>query len=146
MSDLKRLLMVAAGTCSVVLGVIGIFMPVLPTTPFLLLAAALYARSSPRFYRWLMNQKHLGPYLRNYREGRGIPLRTKAVTLGMLWLTIGSTAAFAVEGWIVRLLLAAVAIGVTAHIARVPTLRRQGFERGTSAEPTGPDTVKEDRV
>ena len=120
---MRRLLLVAAGTCSVVLGVIGIFVPVLPTTPFLLLAAALYARSSERFYRWLLGQRYLGAYIRNYREGRGIPARTKAVTLGMLWLTIGSTAAFAVEGWIIRLLLAAVAIGVTAHIVRVPTLR-----------------------
>lgn len=123
MGKVRRLLLVAAGTCSVALGVIGIFVPVLPTTPFLLLAAALYAQSSERFYRWLLGQRYLGAYIRNYREGRGIPLRTKVVTLGMLWLTIGSTAAFVVEGWLLRLLLVAVAIGVTIHIARAPTLR-----------------------
>ena len=123
MSDLKRLLLVTAGTCAVVLGVIGIFVSVLPTTPFLLLAAALYAKSSERFYRWLMGQRHLGAYIRNYRERRGIPLRSKIVTLALLWASISASALLAVESLAVRLLLFLIAAGVTLHIVRFPTLR-----------------------
>ena len=67
------------------------FVPVLPTTPFLLLAAICYARSSERFYHWLLNNRWFGEYLKNYREGRGIPLREKTLTVLALWLTIGFT-------------------------------------------------------
>jgi len=123
MSDLKRLLLVIGGTLSVALGVVGIFVPVLPTTPFLLLAAALYGKSSTRFYHWLLGQRHLGAYIRNYREGRGIPLRTKIVTLTLLWLTIGGSAILVIESAVWRAVLAAIAVGVTCHIARITTHR-----------------------
>jgi len=70
------------------LGIIGIFLPILPTTPFLLLAAACYARSSKRFYDWLIGNKWLGTYIRNYMEGKGIPLKVKVFTTSLLWITI----------------------------------------------------------
>ena len=69
-----RFLLIIAGTIFLVFGIIGIFLPILPTTPFLLLAAACYARSSKRFYNWLMNNKWFGNYIKNYNEGRGVPL------------------------------------------------------------------------
>lgn len=111
------------GTLSVALGVVGIVVPVLPTTPFLLLAAALYARGSDRFYRRLLSQRHLGGYIRSYREGRGIPLRTKVVTLALLWASIGASAILVVESTTWRVVLAAVAAGVTYHIVRIRTRR-----------------------
>ena len=75
------------GFLSLILGVIGIFLPVLPTTPFLLLSAALFFRSSPRAYDWLLTHKYLGPYIRSFREDRMIPLRAKIVSISLLWLT-----------------------------------------------------------
>jgi hypothetical protein len=116
-------LLVAAGTLLVGLGIVGIFVPVLPATPFLLLAAVCYARSSQRLYNWLLTNRWCGAYIRNYREGKGISLKLKAVTLSLLWLTIGASAILAVELWWVRLILLAIAIGVTTHIMRLRTLR-----------------------
>jgi uncharacterized protein len=124
LAPLQHFLWVAAGTLFVVLGVLGIFLPLLPTTPFLLLAAYCYARSSPRMLHWLLTNRWFGAYIRNYREGRGIPLREKIIALTTLWLTIGYTALYAVPIWWVRLLLLVIALGVTTHLLRVKTLRR----------------------
>ncbi|MBN2201407.1 YbaN family protein [bacterium] len=118
-----RMLLVAAGTACVGLGFIGMFLPVLPTTPFLLLAAACYARSSQRFYRWLMTNRWFGAILRNYREGRGLPLKQKITTLLLLWLTIGATAVFAVTSFWIRFFLLIVAVGVTIHLLKIKTFR-----------------------
>jgi len=124
MLDLRRKLLIVAGSLCVALGIIGIFLPVLPTTPFLLLAAACYARSSQRFYRWLLNQKHLGEYIRNYREGRGISLRAKILTVAVLWASIGYSALAAVDSVVVRIILLVTAIGVTIHVVTMPTFRQ----------------------
>ena len=78
-----------AGSLSLALGVAGIFVPLLPTTPFLLLSAALYMRSSPRLYDWLLRQPCLGAYIRDFRENRAIPLRAKVVSVVLVWLSIG---------------------------------------------------------
>ncbi|MCJ7576481.1 MAG: YbaN family protein [Dehalococcoidia bacterium] len=115
----KRRLLIGAGTLSTGLGIIGVFVPVLPTTPFLLLAAACYMRSSERFYQWLIDNRILGAYVRNYIEGRGMPIKIKISTILLLWLTIGVTIAFAVENIVVRIVLICIAIGVTAHVALI---------------------------
>ena len=99
------------------ISIIGIFLPILPTTPFLLLAAALYAKSSKRFYGWLINNRILGRYIKNYREGKGIPLKVKIIAISILWITIGYSAIFAIDILWVRILLVIIAIGVTVHIA-----------------------------
>jgi uncharacterized membrane protein YbaN (DUF454 family) len=117
MSDrLKRRLLITTGTICVVIGIIGIFVPILPTTPFLLLAAACYLRSSQRFHSWLMNNRLLGAYIRNYTEGRGIPIKVKLLTIALLWLTIGISIGVAAPNLIVKIILAIIAIGVTLHI------------------------------
>jgi uncharacterized membrane protein YbaN (DUF454 family) len=126
----KRRLLIGAGTLSTGLGVIGIFVPILPTTPFLLLAAACYMRSSEQFYRWLVNNRVFGAYIRNYIEGRGMPVRIKIFTILLLWLTIGLTIVFGIQNIVVRIVLICVAIGVTVHIAlirkrRVESIRKQ---------------------
>ncbi|HEY5901313.1 MAG TPA: YbaN family protein [Anaerolineales bacterium] len=121
MHPLLRFALITVGTISVALGVVGVFVPILPTTPFLLLAAACYARSSDRFLHWLLHNRLFGAYIRNYREGRGMPRSTRILTIAALWLTLGLSAAFAVSLWWVRGLLAVVGIGVTLHLLRMRT-------------------------
>lgn len=123
MKGLIRALLIVLGTLCVVLGVLGIFLPVLPTTPFLLLAAICYARSSERFYHWLMTNRWCGEYIRNYREGRGVPLKQKMLTIFLLWLTIGSTAWLAISQWWVRWILLGIAVGVTIHLVKIKTYK-----------------------
>jgi uncharacterized membrane protein YbaN (DUF454 family) len=119
-----RRLLIVAGSLLVGLGIIGIFVPMLPTTPFLLLAAACYARSSPKFYYWLLNNRWFGSYIRNYRQRKGIPLAIKIFILTLLWLTIGTSAAFAVQSLTVRIILILIAFGVSVHILSIKTLKQ----------------------
>jgi hypothetical protein len=106
-----------AGTLSLGLGLFGIFVPVLPTTPLLLLAAACYARGSQRFYCWLINNRLFGAYIRSYREGQGLPVKVRVFTIIMLWLTIGLTIViFTDDSWL-RVLLLMIAGAVTVHVA-----------------------------
>jgi uncharacterized membrane protein YbaN (DUF454 family) len=118
-----RVLLIVAGTLFVGLGILGIFIPLLPTTPFLLLAAVCYARSSDRFYHWLLYNRWFGSYIRNYLQKRGIPLRAKIFTLVLLWVVIGCSVAFAVESFVVRLILVLIAIGVSVHVLSLRTLK-----------------------
>ena len=118
-----RLLLILAGTLFVGLGIVGIFLPVLPTTPFLLLAAACYAKSSQRFYNWLIHNRWFGYYIRNYLEKKGIPPKTKILIIALLWISIGLSASFAVQSFIIRLILVLIAVGVTIHILCTRTLK-----------------------
>jgi uncharacterized membrane protein YbaN (DUF454 family) len=112
----KAPLFIIAGTFFLVVGAIGIFIPVLPTTPFLLLAAACYARGSHHMYHWLLNNRVFGIYIKNYLEGRGMPLKLKALTIFILWLGIGLTIAFGVQNWALRTALVLIGAGVSIHI------------------------------
>lgn len=114
---------VIIGTISLGLGILGIFLPLLPTTPFLLLTAALYFRSSPRLYDWLIHQKHIGSYIRNFRENRAIPLRAKIVSVTLLWGTLLYCALVLVPLLWVKVLLLALAVGVSWHILSFKTLK-----------------------
>ena len=110
-----KLLYLLLGTLSLILGIIGIFLPVLPTTPLLLLTAFCYYRGSSRMYDWLMSHPKLGPYIRNFREHRMIPRRIKAYILTMLWLSLLFCAYILHPIWL-KCLMIAIAIGVTIHI------------------------------
>ncbi len=125
-SSVRRGLLVAAGVLFVGLGMVGVVLPVLPTTPFLLLAAACFLRSSGRLYRWLYGNRVFGEYLRRYRDGEGLPLASKITTLVLLWATLAVSAFAGVPPrlWWVRLLLLVVGIGVTIHILRIKTARK----------------------
>jgi uncharacterized protein len=120
-----RWLLVGTGTAAVVTGLVGIVVPVLPTTPFLLLGAICYMHSSPRLYKALVRGRFIGAYLRNYLEGRGMSVRVKIWTLGLLWVAIGCSAAFATHGLLVRLILLAVLVGVTVHVLLIKTIRKE---------------------
>jgi uncharacterized membrane protein YbaN (DUF454 family) len=126
-----RTLWFIAGTICVVLGAIGIVLPILPTTPFLLAAAACYYKSSERMHRWLLNNKWFGEYIRNYQEGRGLTIKTKITALTVLWITIGFSTVFMLNRLLpeqlvlpMQLIMIAVAIAVSTHILRLPTFKK----------------------
>ena len=114
-----------AGSFFLVLGAIGIFLPILPTTPFLLLSAACYLRSSERMHKWLLNNRWFGKYIRNYQEGKGIPLKTKILAMTVLWVAILYSAFIVLdEVLIAQIALLAIALGVSVHLVRLPTLKK----------------------
>jgi uncharacterized membrane protein YbaN (DUF454 family) len=115
-------LFVVAGTMFLGLGAIGIVLPVLPTTPFLLLAAACYLRGSERMHQWLLNNRWFGSYIRNYHEGKGISAKGKIFSISTLWITI-CFSAFLIRMAHVQILLFIIATAVTVHLIMVPTFR-----------------------
>jgi uncharacterized membrane protein YbaN (DUF454 family) len=123
-SSFKKGLFVFCGTICLGLGAAGVFLPILPTTPFLLLSAACYFKGSERMHRWLLNNRLFGNYIRNYREGKGISAKGKILTLFLLWATICYSTFFLVNILVVQIFLYAIAIAVTVHVITLPTFRR----------------------
>lgn len=111
------------GLISLCAGVIGIFVPVLPTTPFLLLSSYLFMKSSDRLYNWLMNHPRFGPYIQDFLIHKSIPLHSKIISISLLWLSLAFCALFITDKLILRLLFLAIAIGVTIHILKFKTKR-----------------------
>lgn len=118
-----KALLKGLGLVCVALGFIGVFLPLLPTTPFLLLALFLFARSDPKWRERIFHHKILGPYVAGYATDAGIPMKAKLVTIAILWGTILISAIFFVKLWWVRLILLGVAIGVTIHVLMKKTAR-----------------------
>jgi len=123
---MMKLMLVVLGFISLILAVIGVFIPILPTTPFLLLSAACFLRGSDRAYQWLMNHRLFGEYIRNFRDHKAIPLRTKIISVSLLWITILFSIFFVAEALYLRVMLAIIAIAVTAHILHFNTLSNTG--------------------
>jgi hypothetical protein len=107
---------------STALAVLGIFLPLLPTVPLLLLAAACFARSSESFHRWLLEHRHLGPLLRPYLQSAGIPRRARLAAIALIWITIPVSALFLIPLPWVRVVMFAIALAVTIYLLRLPTL------------------------
>lgn len=118
-----KYLLIILGSICLALGVIGIFLPLLPTTPFLLLSAALYFRSSEKLYQWLIRQKYLGTYIRNFREHRAIPLRAKIISISMIWITLTYCTITISDSIWIKFLFIALAISITWHILSYKTLK-----------------------
>lgn len=114
---------ISLGTLSTGLGFVGIFVPVLPTTAFLLLAAWCFARSNERFYNWLLSNRLFGKYLTSYLEGKGVPVKTKIISVSLLWTTILISVVFFVANLWIDLLLTGIAVGVSFHILSLPRFR-----------------------
>jgi uncharacterized membrane protein YbaN (DUF454 family) len=123
--SIKKGLLVVSGTFFLVLGVIGIFIPLLPTTPFLLLAAACYIKGSKKFYDWLIKNRWLGQYIKNYQDGEGIPFKVKIITIIVLWLTIIISTILFVSNLIIQIILFIISMGVTIHIIKIKTLDKK---------------------
>jgi len=121
---LVRWLYIAVGSLLVGIGILGIILPLLPSTIFFLLAAGCYGKSSPGAYRWLTTNRWFGRHLRDYREERGATVAAKAYSVGSLWLGIGLTGYFVVEDLWIRLTLLGIAAAVTVHLVTLRTIRR----------------------
>lgn len=117
---LRGLLMVAGWVC-VVLGLAGVFLPLLPTTPFLILAAACFARSSPRFHAWLLANRTFGPLIHQWETSRTIPRKTKALAIGMMALTLGASIVFFVKPLALQIGLALGGVALAVWMARLPS-------------------------
>lgn len=120
MKSCIKILLIFCGTCAVILGFIGIFLPVLPTTPFWLLASVCYARSSNTFHHWLLTNRYCGEYIRNYREGRGMKFSQKLLTILLLCFTISGSICIVNKLWL-QIGLFLIAVCVTIHLLMIKT-------------------------
>jgi uncharacterized membrane protein YbaN (DUF454 family) len=121
--SMKRGVYIIIGSLALALGALGLFLPLLPTTPFVILAAACYYRGSERLHAWILESRWFGEMIRNYQAGRGVTLGTKIKAVGLMWLTITVSATFYVDSLLARVLMYGVAIGVTIYLVRLPTLK-----------------------
>ncbi len=120
-NSFRKYLFITSGILSVILGFIGIFLPILPTTPFLLLAAYLFSKSSDKFYNWLIDNRLFGSFIKNYREGKGISRQAKFISLTSLWLVLGSSIIYATQNIYLKILLILIGVAVTVHLLKIPT-------------------------
>lgn len=118
---MKKKILMSLGIISTIIGTIGIIVPLLPTTPFLLLAAACFYKSSEKLHFWLLNNKLLGTYISDYINKRGMPLKVKIFTLFLLWLSISYAFFYSTDNLYVRILLIIIVISVTTHILLIKT-------------------------
>jgi len=125
--SLKKTLFIIAGTVCLLVGAIGVFLPVLPTTPFLLLAAACYYKGSERMHRWLLNNKWFGNYIKNYKEGKGISMKGKLFTLSLLWITICYSVLVIISTLVIQIILVGIAIAISIHVITLPTFKKDIF-------------------
>ncbi|MFC2010895.1 YbaN family protein [Chloroflexota bacterium] len=121
--QIMRNLLITAGIIFTAVGAIGIFIPVLPTTPFLLLAAGCFVRSSQKAYNWLLSNKFFGAYLKNYLEKRGMTLRMKVSTIVLMWIAIILSINMVIDSIAISILFIALAVGVTVHLITIKNIR-----------------------
>lgn len=140
LTSLKKILLIMVGWLSVILAVLGIFLPLLPTTPFLLLAAFCFARSSPRFYQWLITNRWFGEYLNRYRSGQGMQMKHKVVALALMWPAMLYSAFMVLSSPWGQISLMLIALGVTWHLWRLPT-----YQPVSSADLTKVSTYSDSR-
>ncbi len=121
LNPIKKYALLAVGTVSLGLGIVGIFLPLLPTTPFLLLTSVCFVKTSKKRHQWLMNHKTFGPYIHNYIAHKAIHKRARIIALTLLWLTI-SLSIYIVGAYYIKILLFIIASGVTIHLMTLKTL------------------------
>lgn len=119
-----KTLCIILGSISLGLGILGLFLPLLPTTPFLLLTAALYFRGSPKLYQRLLDHPRVGPYIRNYREHKAIPLKAKILSIALMWVMMLSSTLFLLPEFEIKVALLTVAAAVTYYILSFKTLKK----------------------
>lgn len=119
-NPLLRYVLFAIGCLSLALGVLGIFLPILPTTPFILLAAACFARSSESFYRWITSHPRFGPMIADYLAGKGLPLKAKRLAITLLWISIITGCLWVDFVW-AKMAMLFTATAVSLYIWRLPT-------------------------
>lgn len=120
-ATITRYLLMTLGWISVVLGVIGIFLPIMPTTPFILLGAWCFARSSERFHFWLREHPRLGLIVRSWEDGKGLPLKVRNRVIFLLWVSMLSSSLIIGRMWATVGLLC-IGSGVTWYLMSLPVL------------------------
>jgi uncharacterized membrane protein YbaN (DUF454 family) len=133
-SRLVRLACLGTGLAALALGLAGVVLPVLPTTPFILLAAACFARSSLRFHGWLLNQRVAGPLIREWQQYRAMPRRAKRVAYGLMALSFGSSILIVDSAWH-RAMLASLALVLAVFVWRVPVREPDADGTATDGDP-----------
>ena len=118
-----KVLLIILGWISIVLGVIGIVLPLLPTTPFILLAGACFAKSSEKFHHWIIHHPLFGPIINNFQNGQGIPRDVKIKVILFIWLTLGISIYFLSHQW-VRLIIFIMGIGLTTFLWQIPAPKK----------------------
>lgn len=121
MPKLYRYFYLISGVLLVAIGVIGIFLPVLPTTIFLILASACFVKSSPRANEWLRNHKVLGMYIKNYQDKTGLTIKAKIFNITFLWVMILLSAFYFTNEFYIKVILILIALGVTIHLLMIKT-------------------------
>lgn len=124
MWNIKRILWVAGGTLSFLIGLIGVVIPILPTTPLIILAGFCYGKSSPRLHHWLITNKYFGKYIQDYQKGHGVPIRVKLFAVAFVWIGIVSSL-FVIPLSFVKALMITIGIGVTIFIMTSPLLKEK---------------------
>jgi len=119
-----KILLIIAGSVSLSLGIIGIAVPGLPTTPFLLLSAACYVRSSSKLYNWVTNHKIFGKYIKIYHEKKAMTLRAKIISLTMMWLMISVSIIFFISSNIIRIIVFLAGLTGAIVILRIKTYKK----------------------
>lgn len=122
-NNVMKGVLIVVGWLAVGSGVVGLFLPLVPTVPFLLLAAACFARSSSRFHSWLIDHVYLGPLVRDYLNGGGIPRKAKVMAICMVWVSFPVSTIFFVRAVWLKALLIAIAIGITVYLVALPGVK-----------------------
>jgi uncharacterized membrane protein YbaN (DUF454 family) len=120
--SIKKSVYLIIGSIALAIGFVGIFLPVLPTTPFVLLAAWCFFRSSPRLYEWVISNERFGDTIKNYNQGKGLTRATKIKAILMMWLTISTSIYFKITSLPIIAFLFGIAMVVTIYLIRLPTL------------------------
>lgn len=120
---MKKIVYISLGALFVSTGIIGIFIPLLPTTIFLIIASYFFMNSSPELNEKLLNNKYLGKYIRDYKENRGMPFKAKVKSISLLWISILASGYFFTDSFVIRIILLVIAIGVSIHISALKTLQ-----------------------
>ena len=119
---IKRYIYLIVGSLALAAGILGVFLPILPTTPFVLLAAWCFLRSSEKLYEWVINNETFGPTVLNFQQGKGITQKTRIRAIVMMWVTISVSAYFFVSNLYVIALMYLIAISVSLYLFRLPTV------------------------
>ena len=126
--SVKKVAFIIVGLISLCLGIIGIFMPVLPTTPFLLLSSYLFLRSSKKLHSWLINHKIFGEYIYNYMEYRAVKKSAKLSAYIFLWISLTISITL-INNIYVKLFLIFIGVAVTIHVASLKTLNLEDSKK-----------------
>ena len=124
MGETRRIIYIILGSFFLILGAVGIFVPLLPTTPFWLLTCWFYLRSSEKLYNRVMSNRYFGNYIRNFLVDKAIPLRSKIISVSIMWLSAILTSLYLIEYLWVKILLILISAGVTWHILSFPTKKK----------------------